>query len=141
MELYENTYNPYNSNDDFNSPLSLRNSFESENSLNLLSSEDTNNIFSNSNISSQSINNEINIINIPQPQQRKKMGRKKQNSGEEGEHDKYSEDNLIRRSKKLFKDAFAELINSEIKQLDFKLFITIDNKKYRVINLLNLGQT
>lgn len=89
--------------------------------------------------------NEFITINIPckKPVERKKLGRKKKNSGETGLHDEYAQDNLIRKSKKVFSDAILELLNSRITYLNTKgnkLFITIDNKEYEVNKLLNIGQ-
>ena len=50
-------------------------------------------------------NIEKNIIRIPdQIVDKIKLGRKKKGSGEEGKHNEYSEDNLIRKSKKVFRD-------------------------------------
>lgn len=84
------------------------------------------------------------IINIPKKNQekveKKKCGRKRKCSGEVGKHTAYSEDNLIRRAKKEFKDAVLELINSKIAKLEFELYITIDNKKEKVEELLNIDQ-
>ena len=82
----------------------------------------------------------INIDNNHFSVEKKKLGRKRKSCGEVGSHDKYSEDNVIRKSKKVFSDAIFDLINSKIKGLDTCLSITINNKKYKVEKLLNLGQ-
>lgn len=82
------------------------------------------------------ITNQINV-------ERKKLGRKKKNSNEIGLHNELSEDNLIRRSKNIFIDALLEFINSKIKYYNSKenkLFITINNKEYKVEKLLNLSE-
>ena len=82
------------------------------------------------------ITNQINV-------ERKKLGRKKKNSNEIGLHNELSEDNLIRRSKNIFIDALLEFINSKIKDYNSKenkLFITINNKEYKVEKLLNLSE-
>ena len=87
-------------------------------------------------------NSEKNIIKIPdQIVDKIKLGRKKKGSGEEGKHNEYSEDNLIRKSKKVFRDAILKFINTKIEKLEFNLSITINNIKYEVKKLLNLGQT
>ena len=82
------------------------------------------------------------MINIPKNKtvNKKNLGRKTKSSGEVGLHNEYSQDNLIRKSKKVFSDAILEFINSKIKDLNTQLIITIDNKEYEVEKLLNLGQ-
>ena len=89
-------------------------------------------------------NCQTNIINIPKKNQekveKKKLGRKRKGSCDVGIHTEYSEDNLIRRAKKEFKDAVLELINSKIEKLEFKLYITNNNKKEQVKKLLNIDQ-
>lgn len=72
-----------------------------------------------------------------------KLGRKKKDSGEIGIHNIFSQDNLFRKSKKFFHDALLELINSKINDYNSKktkLFITINNKEYKVEKLLNLSE-
>ena len=87
-------------------------------------------------------NNQPIIIKIPdQIVDKKKLGRKKKGSGEVGDHNEYCEDNLIRKSKKVFRDAILKFINTKIEKLEFHLSITIDNIKYKVKKLLNLAQT
>ena len=46
----------------------------------------------------------------------KKLGRKRKNSIIEGDHTKYSFDNKVRKSKRLFKDDLLDYINSKIKE-------------------------
>lgn len=83
-----------------------------------------------------------NVINFPKQKkvEKKKLGRKTKNSREKGIHNEYSEDNLIRRSKRIFSTDFLEYINSKIEELEIELSITIDNKEYNVKKLLNLGE-
>jgi hypothetical protein len=83
-----------------------------------------------------------NVINFPKQKkvEKKKLGRKTKNSREKGDHNEYSEDNLIRRSKRIFCTDFLEYINSKIEELEIELSITIDNKEYNVKKLLNLGE-
>ena len=52
-----------------------------------------------------------------------------------------NESNLIKKSKKVFRDGYFYFVNSKIENLGFDLVITIDNKEYKVKKLLNLGQT
>ena len=82
------------------------------------------------------------MINIPKQKtvMKTNLGRKKKSSGEVGLHNEYTEDNLIRKSKKEFSKAVLEFINSKIEDLDTELHITIDNKEKKVKKLLNLGQ-
>ena len=80
-------------------------------------------------------NNPENIITL--------LGRKTKNSGEIGEHTKYSEDNMTRKIKVLLKNDLLEFINDKIKT-DLNLSeITIDGKIYKndQIKLLNIKQT
>ena len=80
-------------------------------------------------------NNPENIITL--------LGRKTKNSGEIGEHTKYSEDNMTRKIKVLLKNDLLEFINDKIK-IDLNLSeISIDGKIYKneQIKLLNIKQT
>ena len=73
----------------------------------------------------------------------KLLGRKTKNSGETGEHTKFSEDNKTRKIKVLLKNDLLEFINDKIKT-DLNLSeITIDGKIYKndQIKLLNIKQT
>lgn len=88
---------------------------------------------------------EISYINITNKSQnnmkiKKKLGRKKKNSGEKGKHTKYCEDNLVRKAKYLFIRDFIDFINLKIKSIS-NLYIFIKNKKYKVKKLLYLGPT
>ena len=82
-------------------------------------------------------------INLPNKIQKtkkikKKLGRKKKNSGEKGEHTKYYEDNLERKVKYLFIRAIIDFINMKLKSIS-NLYVFINNKKYKVNRLLYLG--
>ena len=61
--------------------------------------------------------------------QNNNLGRKKNNSREVSKYNKYFEDNLIRKSKKGFNYVILDFINSTIMDLDFKLYIIINNKE------------
>lgn len=124
----------------------LNNCFGSENFLNPVSNEESELNYLTPDISTLSNlnNSETHIIQIPNhPNENKNLGRKRKDSGQVGKHDEYAEDNMIRKSKKLFRDAIFKLINTKIENLKFELVITIDKKKYNVkrLRLLNLGQT
>jgi len=67
------------------------------------------------------------------------LGRKKKNSGEIGLHDKYSENNRVRKFKVIIKDALLDLINSKIKE-NINLTILIGQKEFTVDGLLNIRQ-
>ena len=143
--FYEDKIINFNEVEDFNSSQILNNPFENEIFLNPFSNENTELNLPSPEISTLSKlqNSNIHIIQVPNqiPKEKTQKGRKKKNSGEIGEHDEYAEDNLIRKSKKLFRDAIFELINQKIADLKFQLTIKIDNKEYNVKRLLNLGQT
>ena len=67
------------------------------------------------------------------------LGRKKKNSGEIGLHNKYSENNRVRKFKVIMKDALLDLINSKIKE-NINLTLLIDQKEFVVDGLLNIRQ-
>lgn len=142
MFFSENKIN-FNESDDFSSFSFLNNSFGNEVLENLISNENTVLNYPSQEISRTLQDSKIHIINVPNqvPAEKKKLGRKKKYSGEVGEHNEFSEDNLIRKSKKVFKDAIFEFTNKKIEGLEFDLVITINNKEYKVEKLLNLGQT
>lgn len=70
---------------------------------------------------------------------KKILGRKTKNSGEIGEHTKFSENNMTRKLKVLLKDGIKDHINSNMKNLNLKS-INIENKKYENVSLLNIKQ-
>lgn len=75
-------------------------------------------------------NNSISSQEIEQINNHKLLGRKKKNSGETGKHNKYSEDNMIRKIKVLFRDDLLDFINNKIKK-HLHLSEIINNKIYR----------
>ena len=91
--------------------------------------------------------NNLDIYEIPhfnpiQQNTKTLLGRKKKNSGEMGKHNKYSENNMIRKIKVIIKNAILNFINSKI-QNELKLSnIIIKNKKIEKerIKLLNIKQ-
>ena len=91
-------------------------------------------------ISSQNTNSpEINQIIRPK---KKLLGRKKKNSGEIGKHDKYAENNMIRKMKVIIKNDLLDFINSKIKKELNLSNIIINGKIYKEneIKLLNIKQ-
>ena len=92
-------------------------------------------------------NNNLDIYEIPhfnpiQQNTKTLLGRKKKNSGEMGKHNKYSENNMIRKLKVIIKNAILNFINSKI-QNELKLSnIIINDKKIEKerIKLLNIKQ-
>ena len=70
------------------------------------------------------------------------LGRKKKNSGEIGKHNKYSENNMIRKIKVIIKNALLNFINSKIQNEIQLSNIIINNKKIEKerIKLLNIKQ-
>ena len=133
----------FNESDDFISPSFLNNSLGNEVFFIPFSNEDTELNYPSLDIRSTLQNSEIHVINVPNqvPGEKKNLGRKTKDSAEIGQHNEFSEDNLIRKSKKVFKDAIFEFTNTKIEGLEFELDITIDNKEYKIERLLNLGQT
>ena len=102
-----------------------------DNELNL-SSDNNNNLF----LYSSPQNNK----NPPAPKNTNNfLGRKKKNSGEVGLHNKYSENNRVRKFKVIMKDALLDLINSKIKE-NINLTLLIDQKEFAVDGLLNIRQ-
>lgn len=81
----------------------------------------------------------IHELYVPQPENHSVscLGRKRKNSLTEGPHNKYSEDNMIRKSKILVKDSLLEHINSQIKS-EMNLSVIIDGKEYKNCKLLNI---
>ena len=71
--------------------------------------------------------------------QKKLLGRKTKISGEVGEHNKYSENNMTRKLKVELKDSIKSHINSKIKTMNIDNII-IENKKYENVSLLNIKQ-
>lgn len=67
------------------------------------------------------------------------LGRKTKKSGDIGTHNKYSQDNMIRKIKVLIKDILLEHINSKIKE-EINLTVLIDNKEFKVSKILNIRQ-
>ena len=111
------------------------------------------NSFQNSPIQPENILNEqspeINEANTNHNQninqnQKKKLGRKRKNEiseeTNEGKHTKKSEDNMIRKIKRLLKDSLLDIINSEIQEItkENNLIVEIKGKKYEVKQLLNI---
>ena len=76
-----------------------------------------------------------NFLYVPkkEPKTKTKLGRKTKNSDEKGNHTRDKEDNMIRKSKVIFKDSFLDFINSKLEETFPKNFkITIDGKEYKV---------
>lgn len=67
------------------------------------------------------------------------LGRKRKDSGQTGKHDKYAENNMIRKIKVIIKNDILDLINNNIKKYISK--IDINNKIYENIKLLNINQS
>lgn len=74
---------------------------------------------------------------IPKP--KKIFGRKRKNSGEIGAHDKYAQNNQIRKFKIIIKNALLELINSKIKD-EIEITMIYKKREFFVDGLLRIGQ-
>jgi hypothetical protein len=137
-----NYYQIVNGNGNTNSPFNYY-QIVNENESNIY---DSSNIFQ-SELYFSSDNNNLFLYSSPQnnknpPAPKKEsnfLGRKKKNSGEIGLHDKYSENNRVRKFKVIMKDALLDLINSKIKE-NIKLTVLIDEKEFVVDGLLNIRQ-
>jgi hypothetical protein len=66
------------------------------------------------------------------------LGRKTKKIGLTESHDKYAEDNRVRKVKVYLKDALFRKINSEIKKN--KISINVDGKEYKIDELLEINQ-
>ena len=66
------------------------------------------------------------------------LGRKTKKIGLTESHDKYAEDNRVRKVKVYLKDALFRKINSEIKKN--KISINVDGKEYKIDGLLEINQ-
>ena len=85
-----------------------------------------------------------NLANNPNPQSEKKkyklLGRKKKNSGEKGVHNKYSEDNIIRKIKQNITNALRIFINFKIKEYLDLSKITINGTKHKKMEIIKIKQ-
>ena len=68
----------------------------------------------------------------------KSLGRKRKESESTGDHNEYSEDNMLRKFKIYNIETFRIKINSELKKTP--VFIEIDGKKYEAKKLLKINQ-
>lgn len=144
-----------NINDPIDDSYFLQNTdFNTSNAFNIfpLDSENEPNIYDNPNLFATEFNlssdnnnaflytsPQYNIIPLTPKKTNNLLGRKKKNSGEIGLHDKYSENNRVRKFKVIIKDALLDLINSKIKE-NINLTLLIDQKEYVVDGLLNISQ-
>ena len=71
-----------------------------------------------------------------------KLGRKSKNSNDKGKHDKYKQDNMIRKLKALLKRVFLDFINLKLKEMNILSEFKINRKTYKneEIRLLNIKQ-
>ena len=120
---------------DINDLSELNNLFFEPNNSNNNTNELPKNIISSQNTNSP----EINQIIRPKT---KLLGRKKKNSGEIGKHNKYAENNMIRKMKVIIKNDLLDFINSKIKNELNLSNIIINGKIYKEneIKLLNIKQ-
>lgn len=79
---------------------------------------------------------------IPKTEAKKQLGRKRKKCNETGVHDKYKEDNIIRKVKAYFQKSLFNLINAKLKKIDFLSKIKINGKilKKEEIRLLKVNQ-
>lgn len=67
-------------------------------------------------------------------------GRKRKGSQIKGIHTKYKEDNMIRKSKVLFKDSTIKYINKKINEINDNLYVNINGKEYKLEKILDIKQ-
>ena len=85
-----------------------------------------------------------NLANNPNPQpetkKNKLLGRKKKDSEEKGAHNKYSEDNIIRKIKQNITNALRIFINLKIKEYLDLSKITVNGTKYKKMEIIKINQ-
>ena len=85
-----------------------------------------------------------NLANNPSHQSEMKknklLGRKKKNSGEKGVHNKYSEDNIIRKIKQNITNALRIFINLKIKEYLDLSKITVNGIKHKKMEIIKIKQ-
>ena len=86
------------------------------------------------------VNSNNALDNILPNRIKKKLGRKRKNSSEVGNHTRNNMDNMIRKIKVILKEAILKFINSKLEEMfQQKYKITIEGKEYK-IKLLNISQ-
>ena len=136
---------------DFDSNESNKDNFNGTQLSNILLPSYDSEIFDSQNIDivHQNINNIItatpqNLTNNPmlQPESNKKklLGRKKKNSGEKGVHNKFSEDNIIRKIKPIVNNSLRQFINIKIKEFLDLSKINFNGIKHKDIKFLKIKQ-
>ena len=136
---------------DFDSNESNKDNFNGTQLSNILLPSYDSEIFDSQNIDivHQNINNIItatpqNLTNNPmlQPESNKKklLGRKKKNSGEKGVHNKFSEDNIIRKIKPIVNNSLRQFINIKIKECLDLSKINFNGIKHKDIKFLKIKQ-
>ena len=79
-----------------------------------------------------SFDEESEFLNEIRPINKKLLGRKNKNSEEVGKHTKHSEDNKIRKIKRIFRDDLLEFINNKIATLKINILdINFDHEQYK----------
>lgn len=150
MEFLDNSYFDKNINDVENSNISIGISYEE--TYENIQYDNPNLLYSKINFISNFVplpffnspqlndNHSQFVVSPPNTQKTKKIfGRKRKNSGEIGAHDKYAENNQVRKFKIIIKNALLELINSKIKD-EIDITMIYKNRKYFVDGLLRIGQ-
>ncbi len=69
------------------------------------------------------------------------LGRKRKDSKETGKHNKFSEDNMIRKIKPLFMADLIHFLNQKLKRNNIILTALIDNKEYKSKKFLKIKNT
>ena len=112
------------------------NRYENENILSL--NQIT--LYSSNEIKNKLLKSQKNRKNEKANQNENLLGRKIKDSEIKGIHTKYKEDNMIRKSKVLFKDSTIKYINKKINEINDNLYVNINGKEYKLEKILDIKQ-
>ena len=97
-------------------------------------------LYSSNEIKNKPLKSQKNKKNGKANQNENLLGRKRKDSQIKGIHTKYKEDNMIRKSKVLFKDSTIKYINKKINEINDNLFVNINGKEYKLEKILDIKQ-
>ena len=97
-------------------------------------------LYSSNEIKNKPLKSQKNKKNEKANQNENLLGRKRKDSQIKGIHTKYKEDNMIRKSKVLFKDSIIKYINKKINEINDNLFVNINGKEYKLEKILDIKQ-
>jgi hypothetical protein len=97
-------------------------------------------LYSSNEIKNKPLKSQKNKKNGKANQNENLLGRKRKDNQIKGIHTKYKEDNMIRKSKVLFKDSTIKYINKKINEINDNLFVNINGKEYKLEKILDIKQ-